>query len=131
MTVLSEQRRYEPPPLDACDTRTVPIRLPRSGHELRLWSAVYRNLIVNFSVVQRVRIEGRWVDVAKIQCDEGVIQRHQSRRSNGESVWKQVLINVIPPSRGWEVVDRGYVDAVQMMQDEWEHNLRRWSNDSA
>src|SRR4051794_36246739 len=83
MAIVPEERRYYPPPLDVCDEARIPIRLPQPGHELRVRYAVYRNLIVDFAVVQIVRVDGEWIKVAKIDCDRGVIHRHQYQRDTG------------------------------------------------
>jgi hypothetical protein len=131
LTVMPEESRYYPPPLDVCDCTTVPIQLPRAGNELRLRYAVYRNLIVDFAVVQIVRVMGEWLNVAKIDCDRGVIHRHQYERETGTDLWDHRPLCEIPPQGGWEVVDRWYDTAVGMMEDEWEDNLRRWNGDSA
>lgn len=131
MTIHPQERRYYPPPLDACDEMTVPVRLPQPGNELRLRYAVYRDLIVDFAVVQIVRVEGDWVNVAKIDCDRGVIHRHQYERETGRDILDHEPLYEIPPDRGWEVVDRWYDQAVQLMEDEWEDNLRRWNGDTA
>ncbi|WP_449560182.1 DUF7718 family protein [Micromonospora echinaurantiaca] len=131
MSTVPEQRRYDPPPLDVCEEITNPIRLPGSGNELRVRMAIYRNQIVDFAVVQIVRVDGKWVRVAKIDCDRGVIHRHQYVRSTGEDVWDHRPLCEIPPDRGWEVVDRWFDQALQLMEDEWEDNLRRWNGDNA
>ncbi|TDB95810.1 hypothetical protein E1091_09890 [Micromonospora fluostatini] len=128
---MPEQRRYKPPPPDACEEDTVPVRLPIPGNELRVRTVVYRNLIVDFAVVQIVRFEGRWITVAKIDCDRGVIHRRQYVRSTGEDILDHQPLCPIPPDRGWDVVDRWFRDALDLMEDEWEDNLRRWRGDTA
>lgn len=132
MTVVPQQRRYQPPPAHACDEEmTVPIRLPEPGNELRVRFVTYRNQIVDFAVVQIVRVDGEWIKVAKIDCDRGVIHRHQYLRSTGEDIYDHRLLEEIPPDRGRDVVDRWYQKAVDMMESEWEENLRRWNDDRA
>lgn len=131
MAEAPEEERYHPPPLNACEEFTIPIRLPQGGGELRVRFATYQNLVVDFAVVQIVRIDGKWEVVAKIDCDRGVIHRHQYARDTGEDLWDHRPLYVVPTEQSWQVVDRWYEKAVDMMEDEWEDNLRRWNGDSA
>ncbi|WP_329105614.1 hypothetical protein OG792_33100 [Micromonospora sp. NBC_01699] len=131
MSIVPEQRRYDPPPREACEEIEIPIRLPEPGNELRVRQSIYRNRIVDFAVIQIVRVDGAWINVAKIDCDRGVIHRHQYVRSTGEDVWDHRPLEEIPPDQGWKVVDRWFDRALQMLEDDWEGNLRRWNGDSA
>ncbi|MDG6102342.1 hypothetical protein Daura_43555 [Dactylosporangium aurantiacum] len=131
MSIIPEQRTYSPPPPEACEETTVPIRLPEPGHELRVRCAMYRGQVVDFAIIQIARVDGDWVNVAKIDCDRGVVHRHQYERDTGVDLWDHRPLCEIPPDHGWEVVDRWYDEALQMMEDEWEDNLRRWNGDAA
>lgn len=130
LTARTRKARYKPPPMEACEETTVPIRLHSVGSELLVWTARYRNLIVDFSVTQRVRGEEGWHEIASVYVDQGHTLFEQHFRASGVSSRRRSLVE-IPVRQGWRVVDGAYLPAVRMMQDDWHDNLRRWNGDSA
>jgi hypothetical protein len=128
--VLASQWTYVPPPLDACTAEAVPIKLPEKGHTLRVWYASYRNLIVNFRVEQIIRADSQLSEVAAVACEDGQIRRYQYTRVADAAPLSTTLC-AVPSGGSWEFVDRHYEEALLIMQDEWEDNLRRWNGDSA
>lgn len=129
--VVPPQRRYIPPPRKACQDHRVPLRLPERGHELSVTYRTYRDLIVDFSVTQSVRADGEWFTVAEVLQSDGSVRLRQYTRSSQQEATVDLELHVIPTNGAWEVVDSSYANAVVMMQDKWEENLRRWTDDSA
>jgi hypothetical protein len=125
---IRPETRYTPPPLDACNPIKFDLHLPDAGHVLKIRAWAYRGKVVDFAVTQVMFDGADSVNVARIDCSGGYIHRHQFDR-NGIDLWDHRKIADIPVENGWEVVDRGYEEALVMMQDEWEGNLRRWHGD--
>ncbi|RAO23337.1 hypothetical protein MED15_01177 [Micromonospora noduli] len=131
MSVVPLQRRYSPPPAKACQGYVIPFRLPKPGNELHVECRTYRDHIVDFSVTQSVRADGRWAKVSQVLQDDGAVKLRQYTRSTQSEAAAELELQVIPTDGAWDVVDRSYAEAVAMMQDKWEENLRRWDDDSA
>ncbi|RZU72005.1 hypothetical protein EV384_0344 [Micromonospora kangleipakensis] len=131
MSVVPLQRRYSPPPAKACQVHTLPFRLPKPGQELYVACRTYRDHIVDFSVTQSIRADGQWMKVAQILQEGGSVRLRQYTRSSQSEAAEDLELQVIPTDGAWDVVDRSYAEAVAMMQDNWEENLRRWNDDSA
>lgn len=126
--------RYIPPPDGECDALPpffiYPTGSDNDPHRLVVRMKLYRGLIVDFSINQTTLIEQRWRDVARIDCCGGVIHRHQYD-IHGNDLIGHKLIEKIPSEGGWEVVNKGYLTAYDVMHDEWENNLRRWRDGRA
>ncbi len=121
---------YEPPARDECEECEYPWTLA-ADHQLRcrwwLWQEAYK---VDFAIVQVTRAGGKWCQVARIDCDHGVVHRHRLRRQNpDDTVGVRDELMPIPYQRGWETVDKYYDDALKLMQDSWRENLRIWGGD--
>ena len=116
---------YRPPPRSACDEVVYPVAV-EEGHELVIRQQIYRGKIVDFSIQQRTLDDGQWHDVARIDCCHSTVHRHQTyRTATGRN--DIVVIREIP-SEGWDVVNEAFATAMDVMEDEWEENLRRWSS---
>ena len=121
---------YELPPPEECDESVGPVVLARN-HELRarylLWKETY---LVEFAIVQIVRVGGEWREVARIDTEHGTVHKHQLKRSAPEdTVGIREQLASIPAVGGWEVVDRWYDEALKLMQTDWRDNYRRWGGD--
>lgn len=122
---------YELPDPDECVEYEDKIAL-FYGHELsvryRLWKD---RLIVEFAVMQVVRHNGHWVEVARIDTCHGSIHKHQlSKARPGDRVGKRDELQSVPVQNGWTVVDSWYEQALDHMQRYWTENLRRWRRGS-
>ncbi|WP_412735977.1 hypothetical protein [Krasilnikovia sp. MM14-A1259] len=124
---------YEPPPADDCTVdvfQTYPTGSDNDGQMLvvRIW--VYRALIVDFAINQVIEVDGSWKDVARIDCCGGTVHRHQFDKDGNDLIGHK-LIREIPPDAGGEVVNEAYKEALAVMHDEYDDNLRRWRGDDA
>jgi hypothetical protein len=122
---IRPDERYTPPPAEACERFVFDFSLPEAGHVLKVRILTYRGKVVDFAVTQILFDGADWVNVARIDCCHGYIHRHQFDR-DGNDIWDHRKIMDIPHENGWEVVDRGYEEALDVMQNEWEDNLGRW-----
>lgn len=135
MTIPSqaEAPAYELPDPDEC-VEVRDIYVLDAGHEVKVRYDLWRGrLIVEFAIVQQVRHNGRWVEVARIDsCQHGTVHKHQLRKSRpNDRVGQRIDLETIPAQNGWTMVDGWYDKALQKMQDEWKDNLRRWRRGSA
>jgi hypothetical protein len=89
---------YLLPPPDECEEYTWPVLLPDASQWLIVRLLWWNNRIVDFAVMQAVREDGQTRIVAKIDCDGGVIHRHQYTRDD-QDLWGHRLIRRIPS--GW------------------------------
>lgn len=118
---------YEPPPPDECEEFTERILLMRGCRlSIRRVFRIGQNTVVEFGVNQVVRIDGDWVDVARIDTAHGTVHRHDFTKDGGNHI---TTLEVIPSRGGEDVVDRWCVTAEKMMQNEWQENLGRWHGD--
>jgi hypothetical protein len=120
---------YKPPPLHACTELVFPIDLSDED-QFVIRQRIYKGKIVDFAIMQKVCVDGKWVDVARIDCCGGTIHRHQYVAGSDDDTYDHRLIAEIPAQDGWEVVDQGYDGATNVMFNEWEGNLRRWRDGS-
>jgi hypothetical protein len=125
---IEPETSYKPPPRDVSRLIDFRVHLVDDDNMLAVKAWEYRGKIVDFAVSQVVHIEGKWVDVARIDTAGGTIHRHQYDQG-GSDLWDHRKIRDIPHENGWDVVDRGYEEALDMMENEWEDNLRRWRRD--
>lgn len=117
---------YELPPPEECEESVWPVVLDdESVHQLSVRFLIHEGRLVDFAIVHLVRMGGAWAQVAKIDCDGGIIHRHQYVR-DGTDIWGHRLIKVIPAG-GVNVVEEGYDEALSTMENEWQENYRRWS----
>lgn len=121
---------YTPPAREECEEVTYPHVLTLED-ELRcrwwLWQDTYN---VDFAIVQLVRVDGEWHEVARIDCAHGDVHHHQLfRASPSDTVGIRKRLELIPVQRGWETVDRWYGQALTLMENEWQDSKRRWGGD--
>ncbi|MDT4988608.1 MAG: hypothetical protein QOI74_2702 [Micromonosporaceae bacterium] len=84
-------------------------------------------LIVEFTVGQIVRYNGRWVEVARIDSCHNSIHKHQlSKSAPRNTTGQRAVLEEIPHENPWSCVDRWYDLALTKMQNEWTENIRRW-----
>ncbi|GAA1744898.1 hypothetical protein GCM10009681_14790 [Luedemannella helvata] len=122
---------YKPPPEEECHCETFvfhPTGRENDPIKLHVRFMQYQGKIVDFSINQVFVLDGISHDIARIDTAHGTIHRHQffPRRQQVRTV-----ITEIPVDDGWNVVDKGYDNALDVMQDEWDDNLRRWNSDRA
>jgi hypothetical protein len=115
---------YEPP--EDAEEYAFAYELPRQ--DTKLWIRVldYRGRCVYFAIMQLLLVDGRWREVARIDCHHGYIHRHQLNRA-GEDLWDGRRICDIPAGDGGQkVVDAMYHKCMLIMHDECDENIRRW-----
>jgi hypothetical protein len=127
MAMLSKRSEYHPPPRGDCDEQTFQIPLA-DADALVVRLRTQRGRIVDFAVTQTTKVEGKSVNVARIDCCWGKIHRHQYDQ-DGTDLLDHQLIREIPPTDGCTIVEEGYVPALDIMHNDWEGNLRRWRGD--
>lgn len=128
MTILpSQPAGYELPDPDECEEYKNSIVL-EAGHELLVRLLLWKDrLIVEFAIMQVVRHNGLWVEVARIDTCEGSVYKHQLRKTRpDDQVGQREEVERVPTVNPWTVIDRWYEDALGRMQREWVYNLRRW-----
>jgi hypothetical protein len=121
---------FELPPPEECEEFEAFIVL-EVLQELRmrflLWQDRY---MVEFAVMQITRSHGQWRQVARIDTKHAHVHRHQLHKANPDDTVGDVQsLEEIPADRGWDVIDRWYEEALKLMQNEWQDNLRRWKGD--
>jgi hypothetical protein len=122
-----EPPSYDLPDSDECDE--VPGKIVLAlGHELNTRFCIWKDrLIVEFAVVQVVRHNGRWVEVARIDTCHASVHKHQLSKSKpDDQVGHKEELKKIPGQSPWTVVNDWYDTALILMQTEWTENLRRW-----
>jgi hypothetical protein len=92
-----------------------------------LWQDRY---MVEFALMQFTRVGGRWVEVFRIDTEHDKIHKHQLRRGSPDTQGTVTDLVEIPPDEGWRVVDKGYTNALSIIQNEWRENFRRWRGDT-
>lgn len=121
---------YELPPTHECETYDgVRVGLLVAGHELCIRFVIWtpRNLVVDFSVEQRMLHEGEWVAVARIDTKHRTVHRHQYSRADPQTdLYDRRVLAPIPAIGGYELVNDWYRKATQLLDTEWEENVRRW-----
>ena len=124
----SRDKPYRPPPRDVCECDTIyiyPAGDINGPHQIAVRYAIYRGLVVDFSINQTYTDRGADHDVARIDTSDGTVHRHQFFADGSDET--RTDLHVIPAERGWAVVDRAYNEALDEMCMEWEEKLRRWS----
>jgi hypothetical protein len=71
-------------------------------------------------------VDGAWVDVARIDTADGEVHRHQFTADGGNY---RTVYEVVPAGHGEDVIDRWFDRALDMMNNEWQENIRRWHRD--
>lgn len=117
---------YVPPGLDVAIQTVTPIDITRED-QMVVRQRFYRGKVADFAICQKVRVNGKWVDVARIDCCHSTIHRHQFNQE-GIDLYDHRVIIEIPAVEGWNVVDAGYDNAYNVMLNEWDQNLERWRN---
>jgi hypothetical protein len=122
---------YKPPPFEWEDTYPIYLTGDHDGSDsIVVRMGMYRGKVVDFSINQTTLVDGSPLDVARIDCCHGTIHRHQFHR-DGTNVRDRAVLCEIPPDSGWEVVDKHYQLCLDLMNDGWQDNLRRWDGDGA
>ena len=116
---------YTPPPVEACRVVEYPIDLG-DGQEFVVRQNIYKGLIVDFAIVQ-LHDEARASDgvIARIDTCHGSAHRHRFNRQGGQSIDPKV-IEIIPVSEGWKVVNDLFAVCWDRMMRECGENLRVW-----
>jgi hypothetical protein len=129
MAVRPTRREYRPPPRDQCVTGTYtiwPTGTQNDMHAIAVRYALYHGLYVDFSFNQSYVVDGVSRTVARIDCCHGTVHRHQFDREGTDVLHGEVICD-IPAEGGFEVVHNHYEPCLDIMDDEWEHNFRRWA----
>lgn len=123
----TEPRHYKPPACPPAVESNFHLDITEDNM-LHVRYQVWRDLITFFAIMQLVLDEGEWKHVARIDCCHDMIHRHQFVRSDGRDIFDRQKIVTIPWDGGtrWNVVNSGYHDALGVMYEEWEENVRRW-----
>jgi hypothetical protein len=115
---------YEPP--EDAEEYVFSHDSPRRDTEFKVRVLQYHGRYVYFAIMQMLKVDGCWHEVARIDCDHGYIHRHQFN-SAGEDLWGRRRMCDIPAGeQGQRVVDGMYHKCVWIMQDERDENIRRW-----
>jgi hypothetical protein len=89
----------------------------------------YRGKIVDFAVMQIRVVDGEDKEIARIDCCGGTIHRHFYDR-NGTDLLDHDPICAIPlGEKGQELINERFPEALKLINNEWEANVRRWSGD--
>lgn len=118
---------YVPPPPDECLEFVAPIVLAR-GHELRVRYLLWKDsFVAEFATMQVTWHSGRWRQVGRIDTDHSKVHRHQLHEHNPDDTQGDIEdLAELSAEGGVELVDRWYVDALDLMENSWEEYLRRW-----
>ena len=121
---------FEMPPAEECEEVEASIVLA-VFQELRVRYVMWQDSnMVEFAVMQITSEHGQWREVARIDTKHAHVHRHQLHRANpGDTVGDIESLEGIPADRGWDVIDRWYEEALKLMQNEWQDNLRRRRGD--
>jgi len=122
-----EAELYRPPRGAAERTHEIP--LP-AGERLTIRVQEYRGKTVDFAITQQTPAKRRWSSVARIDCCGGTIHEHLFDRFGNKLKDHKWICDIPSGQAGWEVVHAKYPEAYEMMEKNWEDNLRRWSGDS-
>ncbi|MBX7265838.1 hypothetical protein KIF24_07205 [Micromonospora sp. Llam7] len=119
---------YEPPPDEDCEEFPTVIDLaPNVRMGVRTTYLRGTSRMVYFAIWQAIKVDGKWENVARVDCHHGTIHRHDFTRQGDNHV---VVLDVIPVAGGAsEVLDSWCTQVELIMQNEWEDNLRRWRGD--
>ncbi len=74
--------------------------------------------LVDFAMVQKIRIDGRWRDVVRYDCAHGEVHVHYYRRGQKPPIKKRIC--------GLSDIEDGYKQAETALFDAWEENRRRY-----
>lgn len=122
---------YKPPPQSARDPDSV-FRLDLRWYEdyphleLRVRQAIYRKMIVDFSIELhwREELDGPWYRICRVDTSHGTVHWHQYNR-NSDAEKKEVL-SIIPLKTGWNYVNHQYHDIYDYLLDNIEMIMERW-----
>lgn len=123
-----EEMGYSLPDPEEREDIDVRVVLAPGGHELYVHYGLWRErMIVEFAIMQIVRHNGQWAEVARIDTCHGNVHHHQLGKSRpNDSVGLRTLLEDLPHNNPWTVVDRWYERALEKMEAEWTEALRRW-----
>lgn len=127
LTVRPPADHYRAPPDRLCFKDQYSLDLSEEV-TLTVVYKVFRGLIVHFVINHSVLANPKSINIARIDTCHGMIHRHQYDQA-GVDLLDHQLIRVIPAGR-YDVVNEGFPDALAIMQNEWEANLRRWRGDA-
>ncbi|MEI6623528.1 MAG: hypothetical protein WCP28_16660 [Actinomycetes bacterium] len=117
---------YVPPPAHICEETEWTIT-SQHGDETHVRLRRYNHRIVDFAIQQiHMDADGTRYEIARIDCCDGAVHRHQFVRSTGEDIYDHRIIRRIPYDNGWQVVQDEYRSAFELMLAEQDENLRRW-----
>lgn len=125
---VDEHQDYEIPDHDDCDPVACDQDLGDADIlRVQFWTNA-DDFIVDFAIVQLTRGSSGWCEVARIDCYHSSIHRHQYVRGSDNDVYKNdPRREICQLSAGdHELVHEKYGEALEMMENEWEDNLRRW-----
>lgn len=127
MTIRPANRQYRPPPKRSCDVETYeyPLSDVDSMH-VHYW--MYRGKYVHFAITQARMVDGTSINIARIDTCWGIVHEHLYDQQGNDTLDHRVIYE-IPTNDGWEVVDKAYDEALDIMEDKWADNLRRWRGD--
>lgn len=117
---------YEPPPVAQCRVEDIPIDLD-NRNRIHYRAAYYRGKVVDFCVIQLTRTNAGapWSQVTRIDSNHGTIHRHEI--VPGDEPGSRKTIAEIPRKDSWDFVDRHFTTSYDMLLNDWQVNLERWS----
>jgi hypothetical protein len=114
---------FVPPPSEACDEFQYSFDLA-VGHRYGVRQVFRRGttVVVYMAVWQATRVDGVWRQVTRLDSSHGYIHRHYFTAAGDEKVER---IEDIVAIHADDVLDRWVSRAEDIMQNEWQANLRR------
>ena len=83
----------------------------------------WRGQVIWFSIVTQIRYRGDWHTVARADTCHDEAHIHRFQRGSADEISRHVLCEI----SSIDDVAQGFDDAVELLIDEFEENVRRWN----
>lgn len=121
-----ERAEYVPPDKSMCDLLEMPIDLGE-GHEVYIKQQLYKNLTVDFAIMQYYTDMEVRHEVQRVDCCHSEVHEHIFSRTKKER--RRVIAEIHVDHEPWKTVDAEYEPAYDRYIDGFQENQRRWRDD--
>lgn len=107
------------------DTRMTLTEAPGQSVYIENW--IYKGRIVDFSLVQQSEeTAGEYSAIAKYDCSDDEVHKHQYHKTRGE-IKRTQIAPLRNDNRAWDTIDEHFQPCYDDLVDGWHENYRRWN----
>lgn len=97
------------------------------GHGVLVVQHIYRNLVVDFAIMQTYDDGTTTHNIARIDCCHGSVHRHVFAKDGTDLVDRDIIRPIIVGREEWNTVDEEFEPCLDKMEREFLENYRRWA----